>query len=370
MAAITLTQARKTFASVTVLDGISMAIEDGEFFALLGPSGCGKTTTLRAIAGLESLDSGHIHLGERAVEGLPPSERDIAFVFQIYTLYPHLSAAQNISFPLRAVGTPEAEIQKRVADVAQMLRIGHLLNLKPSALSGGDMQRVTIARALVRNPLALLMDEPLGALDAKLREEMRAELHHQRQITTVLVTHDQVEAMSMANRIAVMNQGVVQQIGSPQHVYDHPANLFVAQFIGAPSMNILDACSHVQPSGHVGVRLGRVNGPSPGDNSAGLWLDMALGSLPPGGHPLKLGIRPEALRVQPAMAAGRLKGEIVQIEPMGLHDLLSIQIDAIEQAVRAKVNARQFRQIGQDVSIDFDLAQCHLFDTETGMALI
>ena len=209
---------------------------------LLGPSGCGKTTTLRAIAGLEKIDTGDIIIDGKPVQDLTPGERDIAFVFQLFALYPHLTAFENIAFPLRATGETKAEAERKVRAVAASLQIEHLLAKRPSQLSGGDMQRVAIGRALVRRPKALLMDEPIGALDAKLREDMRTELkrlHIENGTTTVYVTHDQVEAMSLADRIAMMNDGVLQQVGTPSEVYLHPANLFVAQFVGSPVMNIV-----------------------------------------------------------------------------------------------------------------------------------
>ena len=245
MADIDLINVDKHFGTNWVIRKLDLRIKHGEFVVLLGPSGCGKTTTLRAIAGLEEIDSGEIHIDGKRVESLTASDRDIAFVFQLYSLYPHMTAFENIAFPLRAFKTPDKEVREKVSAVAKVLRIEHLLAKKPSALAGGDMQRVTIGRALVRRPKAMLMDEPIGALDAKLREEMRTELrrlHIDNGSTTVYVTHDQVEAMSMADRIAIMNDGILQQVGTPTEVYSWPANLFVAQFVGSPIMNVVD-CS-------------------------------------------------------------------------------------------------------------------------------
>src|SRR5580765_2051019 len=242
MAEIVLRDVEKFFGDNYVIRKLNLTIKHKEFVVLLGPSGCGKTTTLRAIAGLEEIDTGDILIDGRPVQGLEAGDRDIAFVFQLFALYPHLSAYDNIAFPLRATRESRAEVDKKVREAARALGIEHLLTRRPSQLSGGDMQRVAIGRALVRRPKALLMDEPIGALDAKLREEMRAELKHihlQNEATTVYVTHDQVEAMAMADKIAIMNEGVLQQVGTPSEVYHQPQNLFVAQFIGSPIMNVV-----------------------------------------------------------------------------------------------------------------------------------
>src|SRR5690242_1780063 len=244
MAEIVLRDIEKFFGDNYVIRKLNLTIKHKEFVVLLGPSGCGKTTTLRAIAGLEEIDTGDILIDGKPVQELEAGDRDIAFVFQLFALYPHLSAYDNIAFPLRATREGRSEVDKKVRDVARHLGIEHLLSRRPSQLSGGDMQRVAIGRALVRRPKALLMDEPIGALDAKLREEMRSELkrlHIENDATTVYVTHDQIEAMSLADRIAIMNDGVLQQVGTPTEVYQHPANLFVAQFIGSPVMNIAPA---------------------------------------------------------------------------------------------------------------------------------
>ena len=235
---------QKFFGAVQVIRDLNLKIADNEFIVLLGQSGCGKTTTLRAIAGLETIDEGDILIDGKPVQHLKAADRDIAMVFQSFSLYPHMSVYENIAFPLRATRKSKAEIDSEVRSVAKTLQITELLAKKPSALSGGDMQRVAIGRALVRRPKAMLMDEPIGALDAKLREEMRAEikrLHIKQGSTTIYVTHDQIEAMSLADRIVIMHEGVLQQVGSPDEVYSRPANLFVAQFVGSPVMNVADA---------------------------------------------------------------------------------------------------------------------------------
>ena len=242
MATIELRQVEKKFGELHAVKPVDLTIRDGEFVVLLGPSGCGKTTTLRMIAGLETVTDGDILLNGKNVTNLRGRERDIAFVFQLFALYPHMSVRQNVAFPLQAQGSSREEIDQRVSEVVKMLNIEALLTLRPGSLSGGDRQRVALARALVRRPAAFLMDEPLGALDAEFREVMRAEikgLHLSQHATTVYVTHDQIEAMAMGDRIVVMSNAVVQQIGTPQEVYHNPTNLFVARFIGSPGMNLL-----------------------------------------------------------------------------------------------------------------------------------
>ncbi|HKI91348.1 MAG TPA: ABC transporter ATP-binding protein, partial [Gaiellaceae bacterium] len=229
-------------ADVLAVDELSLDVAEGEFLILVGPSGCGKTTALRMVAGLEEVTSGEIRIGDRLVNDLPPAERDVAMVFQNYALYPHMTVADNIGFPLRQQKVKKAEVKQRVADVVGLLGIEELLQRRPRELSGGQRQRVAIGRALVRRPRAFLMDEPLSNLDAKLRVQMRAELislHHRVGITTVYVTHDQIEAMTLGDRVVVMNKGVVQQVDTPDRLYRHPTNVFVASFIGSPSMNFL-----------------------------------------------------------------------------------------------------------------------------------
>jgi multiple sugar transport system ATP-binding protein len=364
MAAIKIQHALKTFGATTVLDDVNLSINDGEMFALLGPSGCGKTTTLRAIAGLESFDQGEISLGDRRIDHLTPGERDIAFVFQLYTLYPHLSVNDNISFPLRAAGVATGDIERRVKEVAQLLRISALLNLKPSKLSGGDMQRVTIARALVRNPAALLMDEPLGALDAKLREDMRTELAHlhaKRGVTSVLVTHDQVEAMSLANRMAVMHDGRVQQVGTASEVYEHPDNLFVAQFIGAPTINVFEANLIKANNDDISIKLLECPG------SLLLSAPMQATLKNQNQTQVKVGIRPEAIAVLAPENHG-LPARLTQYEPLGSFDLVSFTVSG-GTVLRAKTKTRSFRDVGAPVVLKIEPESCHLFDVKTGRSL-
>src|SRR5262245_7736351 len=287
MAEIVLRDIEKYFGAAYVIRKLNLTIRHKEFVVLLGPSGCGKTTTLRAIAGLEEIDAGDILIDGQPVQRLEAGDRDIAFVFQLYALYPHLTAYENIAFPLPASRANQASVDPKVRPVAGSLQAEHLLDKRPTALAGGDMQRVAIGRALVRRPKAMLMDEPIGALDAKLREEMRIELkrlHLENDTTTVYVTHDQVEAMSLADRIAVMNDGILQQVGSPTEVYQHPANLFVAQFIGSPVMNTAKA-SLRQDNGRTQVVVGDGDG-------AFEFPDALQQQIGDGAADLTIGVRP------------------------------------------------------------------------------
>ncbi|MFD6568737.1 ABC transporter ATP-binding protein [Micromonospora profundi] len=303
MAGIEVTALHKRYPDGTVaVDRVDLSIDDGELFVMLGPSGCGKTTTLRAIAGLERQTTGDIRIGDTLVNDLPPAERDIAMVFQFYALYPHLRTRDNLAFPLRAEGLPKAEVHKRVDEAARLMRLGPLLNRRPRQLSGGEQQRVALARALVRRPRAFLMDEPLTNLDAELRADMRTEIKHlqgELGATMVYVTHDQVEAMSLGHRIAILNKGRVEQIGTPLEVYDRPASLFCAAFIGSPPMNLID----------VEVADGKLRG------QGGLVL------TPPPGVPrdrqLVAGVRPEALEVTAPGADRSVPARVVSAEWLG-----------------------------------------------------
>ena len=363
MADIELIDIDKHFGTNWVIRKLRLQIAHGEFVVLLGPSGCGKTTTLRAIAGLEEIDSGEIRIDGERVESLPASRRDIAFVFQLYSLYPHMTAFENIAFPLRAFKTPNYEVRDKVNAVAKVLRIEHLLAKKPSALAGGDLQRVTIGRALVRRPKAMLMDEPIGALDAKLREEMRTELrrlHVNNDSTTVYVTHDQVEAMSMADRIAIMNDGVLQQVGSPAEVYSSPIHLFVAQFVGSPIMNVVD-CSVEAADSMTKVRFD-------GMQTAFLFgaeTQRRVGSAGPDG--LALGVRPEAVLVEHSERPGYVPAEVHLIEPQGAYDIVDLRVG--KSIVRARTESRFVDRIRQPVWVKLDEAQTHFFDKKSGLAL-
>jgi len=365
MTQIELRGLQKRFGNARVIDDLNLTMHDREFIVLLGQSGCGKTTTLRAIAGLETVDDGDILIDGAAVQNLKASDRDIAFVFQSFSLYPHMSVEENIAFPLRAVRTPKADVQRRVRSVAQILQITHLLARKPSALSGGDMQRVAIGRALVRNPKALLMDEPLGALDAKLREQMRHEikrLHVEQGSTSIYVTHDQVEAMALADRIVIMHQGVLQQVGSPADVYSRPGNLFVAQFIGSPVMNTLPARLAMEAGRTSVILQGGGEGFTLPDR-----LAERLGCTLAGDETLTLGVRPEALRLSAVSAPDGIRGRIEAIEPMGSHDIVDVSIGP--NRLRVRTASGDAAALGPDIRVSMDVTQAHFFETGQGKSL-
>jgi multiple sugar transport system ATP-binding protein len=361
MAEIVLRDIEKYFGAVYVIRKLNLTIAHKEFVVLLGPSGCGKTTTLRAIAGLEEIDNGDILIDGKPVQNLEAGDRDIAFVFQLFALYPHLTAYENIAFPLRATRESRENIDKRVRAVARAIQIEHLLNKRPSALAGGDMQRVAIGRALVRRPKAMLMDEPIGALDAKLREEMRTELkrlHIENDSTTVYVTHDQIEAMALADRIAIMNDGVLQQVGTPTDVYQRPANLFVAQFIGSPVMNIAKA--NVVTEG-AATRVALASG---GAFDFPAELPRRLGD---GGKDLTIGIRPEGVLVSRTATPGYQPVEAHIIEPLGAYDIVDLKVG--DQLLRARTPSGFVAHAGDPVWARLDETQTHFFNTTTGRSL-
>jgi multiple sugar transport system ATP-binding protein len=364
MTQIELRGVQKFFGAVQVIRDLNLKIEDNEFIVLLGQSGCGKTTTLRAIAGLETIDEGDVLIDGKAVQHLKAADRDIAMVFQSFSLYPHMNVYENVAFPLRATGMNRTDIDKAVREVAKVLRITDLLDRKPSALSGGDMQRVAIGRALVRRPKAMLMDEPIGALDAKLREEMRAEikrLHLKQGSTTIYVTHDQIEAMSLADRIVIMHEGVLQQVGSPEDVYQHPENLFVAQFVGSPVMNVAGATVSQQKGG----ALVTVEGAPEGFAFPPELISKLNGSA--GGKKLSLGIRPEGVIVAHEQAEGFLAAEAHIIEPLGSYDIVDLQFG--EQMLRARTRSGFVAKAGERVFARLDPSQAHFFDTQSGASL-
>jgi multiple sugar transport system ATP-binding protein len=365
MTQIELRGVQKFFGQVQVIKDLNLKIEDNEFIVLLGQSGCGKTTTLRGIAGLETIDEGDILIDGAPVQHMKASDRDIAFVFQSFSLYPHMTVYENIAFPLRATRKSRAEVDQEVRSVAKVLRITHMLDRKPSALSGGDMQRVAIGRALVRRPKAMLMDEPIGALDAKLREEMRAEikrLHVQQGSTTIYVTHDQIEAMSLADRIVIMHEGVLQQVGSPEDVYKYPSNLFVAQFVGSPVMNL--AKVGVAEAG--GTARVTVEGGADGFVFPRELLSRLNGKAAPSSG-LTLGIRPEGVQVRHDAADGFLPVEAQIIEPLGSHDIVDLKIGS--QMLRARTKAGYVGKAGDRVFARIDPAHTHFFDAASGQSL-
>jgi multiple sugar transport system ATP-binding protein len=357
MATIELRKVEKKFGDLHAVKPIDLTVHDGEFLVLLGPSGCGKTTTLRMISGLEAVTGGQILLDGRDVTWTHPSERDIAFVFQFFALYPHMTVWQNVAFPLQAQRESRATIRKRVSDVARVLRIEPMLRLRPGALSGGDKQRVALARALVRRPAAFLMDEPLGALDADARETMRAEikqLHLAQGATTVYVTHDQIEAMAMGDRIVVMSDAVVQQVGTPAQVYYKPANLFVARFIGSPGMNLV--------SGHYADGVVHL----PGSNRYTVppaWGSALRRELSDEGDVI-LGFRPEAGSITDT---GPLATQVYATDLHGAYTMLHLSLN--EELIHIRAARGTNYPIGATVRFDLDPEMVRFFDPETEAAL-
>ena len=351
MGALAIRNIHKTYNdTVHILKGIDLEIEAGEFLILVGPSGCGKSTLLSMIAGLDHPTSGSIHIGERDVTNLPSKDRDIAMVFQSYALYPNMTVAQNIAFGLEIRKVPKAERKAAVDRVAAMLQIGHLLDRKPGQLSGGQRQRVAMGRALARDPKLFLFDEPLSNLDAKLRVEMRAEiklLHQRTQTTTVYVTHDQVEAMTLGDRIAVMKDGLVQQFGTPNQIYNHPANRFVAEFIGSPAMNMVDAQRVGQALTAHGVDLAITD--------AQRAAVQAHGSAE-----LVYGLRPESI----GFAATGLPGKLSMIEPTGPETYATV--DTLAGKLTARVPGVLQAAVGDAVHLQWAAEQSHLFDRASG----
>ena len=352
MASVTLRQLTKTFDSsgLPALRDLSLVVRDGEFLVLLGPSGCGKTTVLRCIAGLEDPTSGEILIGDRDVTQAAPADRDVAMVFQTYALYPHLTVRENIAFALEMRGVPRAEIQRRVGEAADRLGIGGLLERHPAELSGGERQRAALGRAIVREPRVFLFDEPLSNLDAKLRMQLRAELlglHRQLRATMIYVTHDQVEAMTMGQRIAVLHEGRLRQLGTPADVYERPADEFVARFIGSPGMNILigvaDAGRGKRGGGGAVVRCGS------------LTLPVALAYE----GEIHLGLRPEHVTVC-GLGQGEGDAEVRMVEPLGSETL--VHLDAGGQPVVARVPGLIEVPDGQRIGLRVDVKRLHFFD--------
>jgi multiple sugar transport system ATP-binding protein len=354
MAGVEFVEVRKSFGAVPVIKGVNIEIADGEFVILVGPSGCGKSTLLRMLAGLENISAGEIRIGDRVVNRLAPGERDIAMVFQNYALYPHMTVAENMAFSLMLKRSPKANMDKRVNAAAEILGLTKLLHRYPRQLSGGQRQRVAMGRAIVRDPQVFLFDEPLSNLDAKLRVAMRSEikeLHQRLNTTTVYVTHDQIEAMTMADKIVVMHDGIVEQVGAPLDLYDNPANLFVAGFIGSPAMNMI---------------RGRLDPENVGTFIAldGTRLPVATSSRSALGRDLVYGLRPEYINLD----ANGFPVEIVVIEPTGYETQLTVRLGGEEASCifRERVNARP----GQTISVSIDATHVHLFDVESGRRLI
>ena len=388
MAQVTFSGVGKVYPDGTrALEGFDLDVPDGEFVVFVGPSGCGKTTALRMVAGLEEITEGEVSIAGRVVNELEPRERDVAMVFQNYALYPHMSVYDNIAFGLKMRKTPKAEIERRVTEIGRVLGLADLLKRKPRQLSGGQRQRVAMGRAIVRDPAVFLMDEPLSNLDARLRVQMRAEIsriQHELSATTIYVTHDQVEAMTMGDRVCVLRKGELQQIGQPQTLYDEPTNLFVASFIGSPEMNLLQATLGRRDGG-LEALVGTQIVPLP-------RAPTALGGY--AGKTVALGIRPEHVGIGPATLTGtvllsealgseRLVHLEIEAEPVTTDQVLEVASDtdatvaaALEQEAGARRSVFVGRlgtdfaaRIGQSVSVPVDTTKAHFFDLDTGLAI-
>jgi multiple sugar transport system ATP-binding protein len=359
MATVTFDNVNKSYGDVHVVKDMNLAINDGEFMVLVGPSGCGKTTSLRMIAGLEEITSGELKIGDRVVNDVPPKDRDIAMVFQSYALYPHMTVRDNMAFGLKLRKLPKADIEKRVNEAAGILSLEKLLDRKPKELSGGQRQRVALGRAIVREPAVFLMDEPLSNLDAKLRVQTRAEIArlHQRMGTTfVYVTHDQVEAMTMGTRIAVMSDGVLQQVGSPQVLYDTPANRFVAGFIGSPAMNFVE----------VTAENGKLKGPEGWVADLPARLRNAVGEA--SGRRLIAGFRPEHLELKTdETETVSIPGHADVVEYLGNEELL--HVTGLGHDIVAIVDSDNRVKPGDVLQLILPYSKLHLFDAESGVSL-
>ncbi len=353
MATVLIRDVRKAFGTTHVIHGVDISIADGEFVVLVGPSGCGKSTLLRMIAGLENITSGEIRIGDRVVNNVPPKERDIAMVFQNYALYPHMTVAANMAFSLKLRGARREEIGTRVNRAAEILGLMPLLERYPRQLSGGQRQRVAMGRAIVRDPQVFLFDEPLSNLDAKLRVQMRTEikeLHQRLKTTTVYVTHDQIEAMTMADKIVVMHEGIVEQIGAPLDLYDRPDNLFVAGFIGSPAMNCLKGAL-------------KLNGKAEFEGPAGVRLPVATAPAGSDGRPVVYGVRPEHFVIAPDGAEA-----VVQVvEPTGSEIQVVAKMGGAD--IIAVFRERHRFQPGEKIRLKPDASLVHLFDGPTGKRL-
>ena len=356
MAAVSIRSVQKRFGSTQVIRGVDIEIADGEFCVLVGPSGCGKSTLLRMLAGLEEITAGEIWIGSRIVNKVAPKERDVAMVFQNYALYPHMTVRDNMSFALMLAKQSKSEIETRVAKAAGILGLAQLLDRYPRQLSGGQRQRVAMGRAIVRDPKVFLFDEPLSNLDAKLRVQMRTEikeLHQRLKTTSIYVTHDQIEAMTMADRIVVMRDGIVEQTGTPLDLYDTPVNIFVAGFIGSPAMNLVPG-------------VARINGAAPVvEFDGGIRLPLPTSARASDGQPVLYGMRPEHCVLSPG---GGLPAEVVVVEPTGADTQLFCRFNGQEltSLVRDRVTCRA----GDHVALAPDVDRAHLFDAKSGVRLV
>jgi multiple sugar transport system ATP-binding protein len=359
MASVAIRDCFKSFGVTEVLHGVSVDIRDEEFVVLVGPSGCGKSTLLRMIAGLEEITKGQILIGGRQVNNLPPKDRDVAMVFQNYALYPHMTVFDNMAFSLKLAKAPKAEMQQRVIRAAEILNLTEYLGRYPRQLSGGQRQRVAMGRAIVRDPQVFLFDEPLSNLDAKLRVQMRAEikaLHHKLRTTIVYVTHDQVEAMTMADRIVVMHDGIIEQTGGPIELYDHPDNLFVAGFIGSPAMNFVPG------------QLVRENGEAWVDAAHGARLPLAPNSAGRHGQKVVYGVRPKNFRLESADGRPGVPVKVGVVEPTG--DEIEVITSIAGEPVCAVFTDRHDFKPDQEIILFPELDAIHLFDAENGKRIV
>ncbi|MDP2949945.1 MAG: sn-glycerol-3-phosphate ABC transporter ATP-binding protein UgpC [Chloroflexota bacterium] len=365
MASVTFDHVTKRFDETPAITDLDLEIADREFLVLVGPSGCGKSTALRMLAGLETVTRGKIYIGDRLVNDVPAKDRDLAMVFQSYALYPHMSVYDNMAFGLKLRKVKKEEIRRRVTEAARTLDIEELLKRKPRQLSGGQRQRVAVGRAIVREPRAFLFDEPLSNLDAKLRVQTRAELSklHERIGTTfIYVTHDQTEAMTMADRIAVLRDGIIQQVGRPQELYEHPDNIFVAGFIGSPAMNFFDATVRGEPES-LQLDTGPFHLPIPREKAAGL--------LPYRGKKVVLGVRPESIHDSDFPRSGvipvQVQAAVDVLELMGNEVFLHLLSDGV--SFLARVDSRTKAKPGRKIQVLFDLGEMHAFDADTQQAI-
>lgn len=357
---VTFDNVTKHFGTVVAVDRLDLTVNEGELLVLLGPSGCGKTTSLRMLAGLESVTSGIIRIGNTIVNDLPPRSRNIAMVFQSYALYPHMKVINNISYPLRIAGVQKSERHDLAREVAKLLQIDHLLDRKPRELSGGERQRVALGRAIIRHPNVFLMDEPLSNLDAKLRVQMRGEmkrLHAELGVTTIYVTHDQAEALTLGDRIAIMRQGVLQQVGSPKEVYERPANIFVGGFLGSPGMNFLDGTVR-QEGGRAEFQGESFHIPIPGR-----WLRALESEARHADRDLILGIRPENIQLFHQFRDDYIPAKIYVVENMGNETVVGVDLDG--HIIMARVGTDFEGEMGNPIGLRFNLEKACLFHPET-----
>lgn len=363
MAQVTIKNLKKTFGKVTAVQNFNLEIKDGEFVVLVGPSGCGKTTALRMVAGLEDVEEGEIYIGDRLVNELPPKDRNVAMVFQNYALYPHMNVYRNMAFGLKLRGVPKDEIEQRVKKAAKILGIEQLLERKPKQLSGGQMQRVAVGRAIVRDPHIFLFDEPLSNLDAKLRTQMRSELaklHQELEATMIYVTHDQVEAMTMGDRIVVMKDGLIQQVGKPLELYENPRNIFVAGFIGSPAMNFFEGILTKEDSHFFFKKENlRLKIFSEKKEKIRDWVNTSV----------FLGIRPDDIHLYNNTSAeiNTIRTKVDVVEPLGSETLISTTIEGT--AALTKVIGKVHVKYGDPITLRFDTTKAHLFESKSGTCI-